>query len=101
MAASGGVAWPRGDGGEPAPGLAVVCGFRDANFAAGIGVFHAGVEEAAIDDLDCASIARLRFTGTINLPCLFQRLTQTGHFYFASRGTFLLCLDILCLDIDS
>ena len=40
-----------------------------------------------------ASIARLRFTGTINLPCLFQRLTQTGHFYFASMRTFLLCLD--------
>ena len=50
VAASGGVAWPRGDGGAPAPGLAVVCGFRDANFAAGIGVFHAGVEEAAIDE---------------------------------------------------
>ena len=42
MAASGGVAWPRGDGGEPAPGLAIVYEFRDANFAAGIGVFHAG-----------------------------------------------------------
>ena len=42
VAASGGVAWPRGDGGEPAPGLAIVYEFRDANFAAGIGVFHAG-----------------------------------------------------------
>ncbi len=40
-----------------------------------------------------ASIARLRFTGTINLPCLFPRLTQTGHFYIARMRTFLLCLD--------
>ena len=51
---SGGVAGPRGDGGEPAPGLAIVCGYGDANFAAGIGVLLAGVEEAAIADLDCA-----------------------------------------------
>ena len=40
-----------------------------------------------------ASIARLRFTGTINLPCLFKGSPQTGHFYFASNRTFLLCLD--------
>ena len=40
-----------------------------------------------------ASIACLRFTGTINLPCFFQEPTQTGHFYFARMRTFLLCLD--------
>jgi hypothetical protein len=40
-----------------------------------------------------ASIARLRFTGTINLTCSFPELLQTGHFYFAGNRTFLLCLD--------
>lgn len=30
-----------------------------------------------------ASRARLRFTGTINLPCLSAWLHGTGHFYFA------------------
>ncbi len=41
-----------------------------------------------------ASRARLRFTGTLNLPRLFQGSTETGHFYFAGMRTFLLCLDI-------
>ena len=40
-----------------------------------------------------ASRARLRFTGTINLPCFFCMATGTGHFYFARMRTFLLCLD--------
>ena len=40
-----------------------------------------------------ASMARLRFTGTINLTWLFQSPLQTGHFYFARMRTFLLCLD--------
>jgi hypothetical protein len=43
-----------------------------------------------------ASIARLRFTGTRNLTCTFHPPPgKRGHFYFASRGTFLLCLDTL------
>jgi hypothetical protein len=40
-----------------------------------------------------ASIARLRFTGTRNLTCNFTSPGKRGHFYFASEGTFLLCLD--------
>src|SRR5271165_4351601 len=40
-----------------------------------------------------ASIARLRFTGTRNLTCDSKSPGKRGHFYFASRGTFLLCLD--------
>jgi hypothetical protein len=40
-----------------------------------------------------ASMARLRFTGTIKLPRLFQGQPKTGHFYFARNRTFLLCLD--------
>ncbi|MGH9824624.1 MAG: hypothetical protein ACREDR_15405, partial [Blastocatellia bacterium] len=40
-----------------------------------------------------ASFARLRFTGTIHLPCSFPGPLQTGHFYFAGNRTFLLCLD--------
>src|ERR1700722_15879624 len=40
-----------------------------------------------------ASIARLRFTGTRNLTCSFTSLGKRGHFYFASEGTFLFCLD--------
>ena len=40
-----------------------------------------------------ASIARLRFTGTRNLTCTFTSPGKRGHFCFASRGTFLLCLD--------
>ena len=41
-----------------------------------------------------ASIARLRFTGTRNLTCNSISPGKRGHFYFASRGTFLLCLDM-------
>src|ERR1700729_1830692 len=40
-----------------------------------------------------ASIARLRFTGTRNLTCNSKSSGKRGHFYFASMGTFLLCLD--------
>jgi hypothetical protein len=40
-----------------------------------------------------ASIARLRFTGTRNVTCNFTSPGKRGHFYFASEGTFLLCLD--------
>jgi hypothetical protein len=41
-----------------------------------------------------ASIARLCFTGTRNLTCNFTSPGKRGHFYFASEGTFLFCLDI-------
>jgi hypothetical protein len=40
-----------------------------------------------------ASMARLRFTDTRNLTCKFHKPGKRGHFYFASMGTFLLCLD--------
>ena len=40
-----------------------------------------------------ASIARLRFTGTRRLTCTPPRPREKGHFYFAGKGTFLLCLD--------
>jgi hypothetical protein len=43
-----------------------------------------------------ATRAPLRFTGTINLPCTSAWPLQTGHFYFARRRTFLLCLDTAC-----
>ena len=42
-----------------------------------------------------ASIARLRFTGTRNLTRDSTSPGKRGHFYFASEGTFLLCLDTL------
>ena len=48
-----------------------------------------------------ASIARLRFTGTRNLTCSFTSLGKRGHFYFASEGTFLLCLDSGHMGLDS
>ena len=47
-----------------------------------------------------ASIARLRFTGTRNLTCTFHKPRQKGHFYFASQGTFLLCLDNHTMALD-
>jgi hypothetical protein len=40
-----------------------------------------------------ASIARLRFTGTRRLTCTLRGSRRRGHFYFARKGTFLLCLD--------
>ena len=47
-----------------------------------------------------ASIARLRFTGTRNLTCNFTSPGKRGHFYFASKGTFLLCLDTIISALD-
>jgi hypothetical protein len=47
-----------------------------------------------------ASRARLRFTGTLNLPRLFQGSTETGHFYFAGMRTLLLCLDTFLFGVD-
>ena len=47
-----------------------------------------------------ASIARLRFTGTRNLTCNFHKPGKRGHFYFATRGTFLLCLDKSLREFD-
>ena len=40
-----------------------------------------------------ASIARLRFTGTRNLTCIFHKPRHKGTFLLCSKGTFLLCLD--------
>jgi hypothetical protein len=42
-----------------------------------------------------ASIARLRFTGTRNLTCNSKSPGKRGRFYFARRGTFLLCLETI------
>jgi len=48
-----------------------------------------------------ASIARLRFTGTRRLPMHFSEPQgERKHFYFARKGTFLLCLDKASFAID-
>src|SRR5258708_34980690 len=44
---------------------------------------------------------RLRFTGTLRLTCVFSGPRQTGHFYFARKRTFLLCLDKYKQILDS
>jgi hypothetical protein len=40
-----------------------------------------------------ATRAPLRFAGTRRLTRIFHSLVKRGRFYFAGRGTFLLCLD--------
>lgn len=50
----GGVSGTRGDGGKPAPFEAVVFGFDNSDVAGGVWVLLAGVEEAAILQLDDA-----------------------------------------------
>ena len=46
-----------------------------------------------------ASIVRLCFTGTARVTWVFWTQPQTGHFYFASRRTFLLCPDRIILGL--
>ena len=61
----GGVARAGGDCGEPAPLLPVVFGFDHSDFACGVWVFLAGVEEAAVLELDDAVGAGYRdFVGS-------------------------------------
>jgi len=45
--------------------------------------------------------SRLRFTGTGRIPCTSQSTGKRGHFYFARKGTFLLCLDKSAGTVDA